>query len=157
MSPITTTVGTPVDFTIPATNVNGNAITYTATPANSTMTATAVNSSGQWSLDPSTLTAGVYSVTESVTAASPVGSENTTADTEDVPVYVDPAAPTGITLVPGSGATSTTFTDLNNTSGKTLEFNVTGVTSGDTVNSIRRHLDRQPVDAQPNASGTSVD
>ena len=121
VSPITTTVGTPVNFTIPATNVNSNAVTYAATPANSTMTATAVNSATcpDWSLNPSTLAAGVYSVTESVTAASPVGSENTAADTEDVPVYVDPAAPTGISLVPGSGATSTTITDLNNSgSGK---------------------------------------
>ena len=76
MSPITTTVGTPVDFTIPATNVNGNAITYAATPydndtstidassniPNTTITATAVNSSGQWSLDPSTAPVGVYSL-----------------------------------------------------------------------------------------------
>ncbi len=154
VSPITTSVGTPVDFTIPATDVNGNAITYTATPANSTMTAAAVNSSGQWSLNPSTLSAGVYSVTESVKATSPVGSESTTPDTEDVPVYVDPAAPTGITLVPGSGATSTTFTDLDNTSGKTLEFDVTGVTSGDTVDVYADGtLIGSQSDAQPNASG----
>ena len=91
VSPITTTVNTPVNFTIPATDVNGNAITYAATPANSTMTATAVNSTGEWTLNPFTLAAGVYSVTESATAASPASSENTAADTEQVPVYVDPA------------------------------------------------------------------
>ena len=131
---ITTSVGTSVDFTIPTTNVSGGAVTYAATPANSTMTATSVNSSGEFSLNPSTLSAGVYSVTESVKATSATGSESTAADTEDVPVYVDPAAPTGITYVPASGATSTTYTNLNNTSGETLEFDVTGVTSGATVN-----------------------
>ncbi len=167
VSPITTTVGTPVDFTIPATNVNGNAITYAATPydndtstidassniPNTTIKATAVNSSGQWSLDPSTAPVGVYSLLESVMAANPVGPENTSADTEFVPVYVDPAAPTGISMVPGPGATSTTITDLNNTPGKTLEFNVTGVTPGDTV---QLYSDGTLIPTTQTTLGTSV-
>jgi cyclophilin family peptidyl-prolyl cis-trans isomerase len=134
VSAITTSVGQSVSVTIPTTNVSGGAVTYVATPSNSTITASTPNSSGQFTLNPSTVAAGVYSVTEGVTATSPTGSENSSADSEDVPLYVDPAAPTGITYVPASGATSTTYTDLNNTSGKTLVFDVTGVTSGATVN-----------------------
>ncbi len=132
VSPITTTAGTSANFTIPATNVSGNAVTYAATPSStSTMTVTQnATTPSQWTL--TATTAGVYSVTESVTAASPASGENTAADTEAVPVYVNPAAPT-ISLVPGTGATSTTFTDLNNTTGKTLTFALSGLTSGATA------------------------
>jgi cyclophilin family peptidyl-prolyl cis-trans isomerase len=45
---------------------------------------------------------------------------------------VIPAAPTGLTYLPPSGA-SNQFTDLNNSSGKTLQFQVSGVTSGNVV------------------------
>ena len=135
VTPIQVTAGsTAVNFTVGATNVNGNAITYaTPTPSNSTIKVTAVNSTGEFALNPNGVAPGIYSVNESVTATNPASGENTAADTEYVPVYVNPAAPTIVSLVPGTGATSTTVTNENNTSGKTLTFNISGLTIGDTL------------------------
>ena len=53
-----------------------------------------------------------------------------------VPVYVNPAAPTSIQLTAASDtgvSQSDNLTDLNNTSGKTLQFQVGGVVSGSLV------------------------
>ena len=50
-----------------------------------------------------------------------------------MPVYVNPAAPSGIQLTAASdtgSSQSDNLTDLNNTSGKTLQFQVGGVVSG---------------------------
>jgi cyclophilin family peptidyl-prolyl cis-trans isomerase len=84
VTPIQVTAGgAAVNFTVGATDVNNNAITYaTPTPSNSTMTVTAVNSAGEFSLNPNGVAPGIYSVNESATATSPASGENTAADTE---------------------------------------------------------------------------
>ena len=46
-----------------------------------------------------------------------------------MPVYVAPAAPSGLQLLSGSND----LTDLNNSTGKPLQFQVNGVVSGATV------------------------
>ncbi len=56
-------------------------------------------------------------------------------DTHLVPVYIDPAAPTSVNLaaVSETGSNkSDDVTNLNNTAGKTLQFQVTGVLSAPT-------------------------
>jgi cyclophilin family peptidyl-prolyl cis-trans isomerase len=155
INPIQTTVNTPVNFTIPATDVEGDSIYYNATvsPANSNITLTVNHTTGAVTLTPSSsLAPGVYSI--QITAAA--SSTSTTYDTQLVPVYINPAAPTTVTLRavsdtgPSSSDKLTKFD--NSTSGNALEFQVDGVISGATV---QLFSDGTPIGSAV-ASGTSV-
>jgi hypothetical protein len=57
--------------------------------------------------------------------------DSTGDDTQQVPLYIAPAAPTGITLLNASAGTDTTT--ANNTAGRLLQFRVTGTVSGAVV------------------------
>ncbi|MBN1912589.1 MAG: putative Ig domain-containing protein, partial [Pirellulales bacterium] len=122
-----TTADTPVTFTIPGVDVEGDAIQYSGT---------VVSDSGTLGLtgDPTTGVAtvtplagpGVYAISVTVTGDS--GS-----DSQIVPVLVRPTAPTNLDLATSSdtGASSTdSLTNLNNTSGKELSIWVSGLTVG---------------------------
>ncbi len=131
IDPIETTAGTPVTFTIPAVNVDGLTLTYSGSvsPANSNLALSVNSSTGVATLTPAAGASGVYSIKLGVASASAV---NTNPDTQLVPVYISPAAPTGVDLLPAydTGASnSDNLTNLNNTAGKTLQFEVSGVTS----------------------------
>jgi cyclophilin family peptidyl-prolyl cis-trans isomerase len=131
INPITTPVNTPIIYQIPATDVEGDSIYYDAivSPANANLTVSVNHSTGQLTVTPSaSLAAGVYSIEVGVASSS-----SGTYDTQFVAVYVTPAAPTGIQLLAASdtGSSSTDgVTNLNNTSGKTLQYQVNGVVSG---------------------------
>jgi len=129
IAPIETTAGTPVSFTIPATDVDGDAIYYggAADPSIAKVTINVNSGTGLATVTPTNGFAGVTSVLLGVRA--PGGS---TWDTQQVPVYVKPAAPT-VDLLAGSdtGSSSTDrITNLNNTQGKTLRFIVSPTVSG---------------------------
>jgi cyclophilin family peptidyl-prolyl cis-trans isomerase len=155
INPIQTTVNTPVNFTIPATDVEGDSIYYNATvsPANSNITLTVNHTTGAVTLTPSSsLAPGVYSI--QITAAA--SSTSTSYDTQLVPVYINPAAPTTITLLAASDSGSSSsdkLTNLDNTTGKTLQFQVDGVISGATV---QLFSDGTTLIGSAVASGTSV-
>ena len=70
--PIQTGSNTPVSFSIPGLDVNGNAINYTATvqPANSNLAVTVNSATGQATLTPSNGVSGVFSIEEGVSASS---------------------------------------------------------------------------------------
>jgi len=135
IEPIETTAGVPVTFTIPVVNVDGVPLTYagSVSPASADLALTVNSSTGVATLTPSAGASGVYSIQLGVVSGS---AANTTPDTQLVPVYIKPAAPAGIDLLPAydTGASnSDNLTNLNNTADKTLQFEVSGVTSGATV------------------------
>jgi cyclophilin family peptidyl-prolyl cis-trans isomerase len=163
INPIQTPVNTPITFTLPATDVDGGAIYYkgentydvslTDVPniKGTTKITLSVNSStGVVTLTPAAdLPPGVYSVRFSVgTSAAAIN------DAQEVPVYITSSAPTSITLAAASdtGNNSDKITSLNNTSGKTLQFTVNGVTAG---NVVQLYADGALI-GQANATGTSV-
>ncbi|MCC6124344.1 MAG: peptidylprolyl isomerase [Pirellulales bacterium] len=132
IAPIQTPVNTPVTFNIPATDVEGDAIYYDAivSPANANLTLAVNHSTGSVTLTPNAnLAPGVYSV-RLVAAAT---STSSLYDSQLVPVYVNPAAPTSVQLLAASdtgSSNSDRVTNLNNSAGKTLQFQVNGVISG---------------------------
>jgi cyclophilin family peptidyl-prolyl cis-trans isomerase len=134
INPIVTSVNTPVTFNIPATDVEGDAIYYYGGlgSTNDNLTVTVNSSTGQGTLTPTASSVpGVYSILVAVRAT-----DNSVWDTQYVPVYVNPAAPSSITLLPVSDtgpSNSDRITSLNNTTGKTLQFQVDGVRSGATI------------------------
>jgi cyclophilin family peptidyl-prolyl cis-trans isomerase len=134
ISPIVTSVNAPVSFDVPATDVEGDAILYGSyvlpDDSNPDLTITVNSSTGHATLTPTGGISGVYSVMVGVRASTVLSGQNPSWDTQRVPVYINPAAPAGVTLL------STAYdgvTNLNNTSDKTLQFQVTGVLSGTNV------------------------
>jgi cyclophilin family peptidyl-prolyl cis-trans isomerase len=131
INPIQTTVNTPVTFNIPATDVEGDAIYYkgTVVTGGSKLGLSVNSATGAVTITPAAdLAPGVYSVKIEVGTSS-----TNLLDAQTVPIYINPAAPTGIQLLAASDTGSSTsdgVTNLNNTSGKTLQFQVNGVISG---------------------------
>ncbi len=134
ISAIQTTANAPASFSIPYVNTSGAAMNFTGSVVSGgTVLSLTVNSStGQATLTPTDATPGVYSVQVGVAAASPASGEANSADTQLVPVHVDPAPPTGITLAAASSV-GTDETALNNSAGEKLQFTVDGVLSGAVV------------------------
>lgn len=131
LNSIQTTVNTQVPFNISATDVEGDSIYYDAevSPANPNLTLIVNHSTGAVTLTPSSsLAPGVYSI--KIKAAASAAAINS-ADTQMIPVYINPAAPM-IQLAPGSDTNinNDNITSLNNTSGKTLQFNLSGLVTG---------------------------
>ena len=130
--PLTTNANSPINYYIPATDVEGNAIYYSGTvsPSNPNITVTVNSSTGLLTITPNG-TPGVYSVLVSVRPSS----SSSSVDSQYVPVYVKPVAPSSIALTTASntGAQNDTITKLNNTSSSKLSFQVGGVVSGATV------------------------
>jgi uncharacterized repeat protein (TIGR01451 family) len=137
-NPPSTTVNTPVTFQLPAFDLHGDAVTFETaqitTNLNVTVNTNVNATTGSITATPSNGLVGVVSMIFGVKSseASASGAE----DTQTVPLFIDPAAPTSVTLVSGSdtGAAGDGITSLNNAdSSHTLQFMVTGVTAGDRV------------------------
>ena len=127
---VTTTAGTPVTVTIPATDAENDTIYFAAEVVDGTgdLTVTINETSGEATIAPTATAAGIYSVRFSVGAVS--GSPH---DTQLVPVLVQPSAPSGITLATASDtgwSDSDGLTNLNNDVGNPLIFEVSGIVAG---------------------------
>ncbi len=154
VDPIHVAAGTPVSFDIPAIDVEGDAILYDAyvapDGANPDLSLTVDSSTGHVTLTPTAGAMGVYSVVVGV--LSPTSG---TWDLQSVPVYISPAAPSSVSLLPtsNSGASnSDDVTNLNNAAGAELQFQVDGVLDGALVELF---ADGTLV-GQTTATGTSV-
>jgi len=129
IEPIVTSADTPVTVAIPATDVDGDAIYYSAvvSPTNVNLSVSINSATGQMTVTPSNGVYGVFSVLVGVAAYS--GADRW--DLQYVPVYVNPPAPVAVSLAPTSDAgasDSDAVTNLNNSSaGQTLEFEIEGV------------------------------
>ena len=141
IDPIETSVDKPVSFNISAVDVNGNSIVYYGQalefgdpPAEPKFTVDVDSNTGHGTITPqSGLAPGVYGVALLVRAPGVDGTQLANWDVQRVPVYMDPLAPTSIELVAASdtgSSNSDKLTNLNNTTGKTLQFKVNGVVSG---------------------------
>jgi large repetitive protein len=136
IDPIKTSVNTPVTFTIPATDVEGDAITYSAVvePTNSNISVSVNSSTGVVTVTPASNAYGVFSIKVGANRTALASTDK--ADFQYVPVYVSPAKPTAVTLATGSdtGAnTSDGITSLNNSTGKLLNYKVEGLIAGSLV------------------------
>lgn len=159
LQPIHVKAGQSYTFNIPGIDAEGNAIYYssTITTATSGLQTSTVQTTGQTTL--TATTPGVYSLRlRAAWSTSNLTSDDSQYanynDTQMVPVYVDPATPV-VSLLAGSdsgASNSDRITNLNNTSGKTLQFQVSGVTSGALV---RLYADGTLL-GQATASGTSA-
>jgi cyclophilin family peptidyl-prolyl cis-trans isomerase len=148
-STIQTSVDTPVSFSIRAHDVEGSTLYYYSISTaldeagqltfdnngkiipNDDLTVSLDQTTGEATLTPQNGISGVFGI--QVGAASET---NDTWDTQLIPVYINPAAPAGITLQAESdtGSSNTDkLTNLNNTPGKTLQFQVDGVMADATV------------------------
>jgi cyclophilin family peptidyl-prolyl cis-trans isomerase len=133
VNPIQTNANTPVSFTIPATDLEGNAIYYYAgaSPTNANLTVSVDSATGYTTVTPTGGISGAYALQLAVR-----GPTSSLWDAQLVPLYINPAAPTSISLVATSdtgSSNSDRLTNLNNTAGKTLQFEVGGVVTGATV------------------------
>ena len=143
----TTTVNTPLSFQLPAFDLEGDTITYydqTGLQSSFGLSPTqAINSNLNVSINSSTgmvtvtPTNGLVGVTPMFFGVASSATPNSAPNTQMVPLFIDPAAPTGISLEASSDTGSSNsdgITSLNNSSaGEELQFLVTGVTAGDTV------------------------
>lgn len=149
-TPPTTTVNTPLTFQLPTFDLNGDQLTFynqTDLKNNFNLTPTqAIDANLNVSVDPTT---GVVTVTPSnglvgetpmffgVSSSHASSPQNNEPNTQMVPLFINPAAPTSITLEAGSdtgSSSSDDITSLNNSAGHTLSFDVTGLMSpGSTI------------------------
>jgi cyclophilin family peptidyl-prolyl cis-trans isomerase len=134
ISALQATSSDSVSFSIPTVNTSGAAMTFSGSvsPAVSGLSLTVNSATGQATLTSSSVTPGVYSVQVGVAAASPASGEANSADTQLVPVHIDPTPPTGITLAAASSSGSDQ-TDLDNSASEKLQFTVDGVLNGAVV------------------------
>ena len=126
---VTTANTTKNNLQIPATDVEGDAITYdgVVTPTNANLTLTIDHATGATTLQTANNWAGVASVMVGVTDASAQS-----WDTQAVPVYVNPAKPTVELLASADTGPSPTdrITNPNLTQDHTLGIRVSGLASG---------------------------
>ncbi len=137
-APPSTTVGTPVTVQIPAFDSHGDNVTFQAAGITTGLTTTVnsnINAStGSITVTPPSGFAGVASFIVGANASAATASS--AQDTQRVPLFVDPAAPIGLTLVSTSdtGTVGDGTTSLNNAdAGHTLQFMVSGVTAGNRI------------------------
>jgi len=159
IQPIRTGINTPAQFTIPAQDVEGDAIYYAAQVESEGKLTLEVNSTtGVATVTPVAGTApGVYAVSVYTRPVDPKGyfSGRDVWDTQAVPVLVHPAAPTDVELLASSDtglSTTDRITNRNNTAGNTLSFRVSGVLDGAEV---RLYANGQLI-GQGTASGDSA-
>ncbi len=130
IAPIVTGVNTAVTVDIPATDVEGDEITYSASvsPVAANLSVSIDESTGELTVTPSNGAYGVFSILVGVRQST-----SNNWDTQYVPVYVNPAPPTSVSLVSTSDtgeSDSDAVTNLNNSAGQTLEFEIEGVALG---------------------------
>jgi cyclophilin family peptidyl-prolyl cis-trans isomerase len=124
-----TTADTPVSFTIPALDVEDDALHFDGivSPVVDGLSLEVNSTTGVATVTPSNGLAGVYSIIVGVRAA-----DAGAWDTQAVPVFISPAVPSGIVLLAGSDtgtSDSDSLTNLNNL-GQSISFRVSGVLSG---------------------------
>jgi uncharacterized repeat protein (TIGR01451 family) len=161
---VTTSVNTPTTFQLSAFDLEGDTITYDGpstlsstfglTPTqgiNPDLNINVNSSTGSVTVTP---TNGLVGVTPMFFGVNSSATPDYAPSTRMVPLFIDPAAPTGVSLEAVSDTgTSSSVTSLNNSSStEELEFLVTGVTSGDTV----ILMDGSQQIGSAVASGTSV-
>ena len=152
IDPIVTTVDTPVEFQIPGIDVRGNPMYFEGyvEPDHPDLALSVDHETGVATLTPTGGTAGVFSVLVGVTRWSP-----SRFDTQMVPVYIHPAAPAAMELLPkfDTGLSdSDGVTRLNNSGEATLQFLVQGVRAGTEI----ELLAGDAVIGRATAAGTSV-
>ena len=142
-----------VNFQLNAVDVEGNPIVYLFNePSDPTMDADINLNTGAGTLTTSSPNAvGVKSIFVGVAS-----NQNGPYDTQAVPIFINPTAPTGVTLLATSdtgGSNADHITRLDNSGpANTLQFQVTGVVSGRLV----QLFDGDTLIGQATASGTSV-
>lgn len=128
IDPIVTYADTPVTVTISATDVDGDDVYYSATvkPTDSNISVSIDEDTGELTVTPSNGAYGVFSIYVGVTNV-----DGDVWDTQYVPVYVGPDAPTSVTLIStydGGSSDSDAITNLNNSAaGQVLGFEIEGV------------------------------
>ncbi len=138
IEPISLTAGETVTGTLPVINMDGRTLEYSFATASGSASATALTVSldtatGQYTVSAAAGTAaGVYEIYAKIRASD---STDEWEDTQTIPVLVTPVAPTVQLATESDTGTSHSdnITTLNNSSGKTLKFELAGLTSGATV------------------------
>ena len=150
---ITTTVNTPVSFQLSAFDLEGDPITYydqdglasiaSNFPSADLNPTQAISPDLNFSVNATTgmvtvtPTNGLVGVTPMFFGVDSSATPNSAPNTQMIPLFIDPAAPTGISLVAGSDTGSSSSDDItsfnNSDTNHELQFLVTGVTAGDTV------------------------
>jgi cyclophilin family peptidyl-prolyl cis-trans isomerase len=153
ITPIDTYANTPVAFDLSSVDVENTAVyyDYDHTSLNSNITVALNNATGHGTLTPSNGLAGVYSIYVGVKVDSSVLQQNTSYDSQYVPIYIHPAAPTSITLLSASD-TGSSHSDGVTTVNHALQFQVNGVLDGAEV---KLYANGQLI-GTGTASGTSV-
>jgi len=148
--------GSSTTFQINGVDPEGDTIYYGGVVQTSTTgISLSVNSStGIGTLTADSTAAGVKAIAVGVRKPTVDSNDSTPWDTQIIPVYVNPAAPT-VTLASASdtGLSSTDgVTNLNNSSGKTLTFTVSGTVDGAVVEILADGV----VIGEATASGTTT-
>ncbi len=141
-----TTINTPNTFQLSAFDLKGDPLAFygpsqlsstfhlnPTQPLNPNLDISVNQSSGLVTVTPKNGIVGVVPMFFGVSASPPTAS----ADTQMVPLFINPAAPNSISLEVGSDtglSSSDNITSLNNSAGHTLKFDVTGLMSpGSTI------------------------
>lgn len=135
INPIETTAGQPVTIQIPATDVQGHTIYYGGQAGTSNLGVNVGLNNGTATVTPNAGAAGVGSVKLYVSGSSSAISSpqfGYDVDSQAVPVYIKPAAPTvALQAASDTGVSDHDgITQLNNATGKTLKFQVNGAVAG---------------------------
>ncbi len=132
MADIHTLIDTPTQFQIPGIDIEGNeGIYYWHMPQFDDDDVTIeMSDTGLVTVTP---TNGAYGVYGEMVAIKSSNAATPQWDTQFVPIFIDPPTPTGVELLPVSDtglSDSDLLTRLNNTEDNTLQFRVTGTSSG---------------------------
>ena len=150
---IAATAGQPTQFQLVGNDIEGDAIVYTATKLGSGNHTVSVNSAGLVTVTPAAGFTGSFQVEVTAKAAalqSTADPSQQITDVQKVTVNVGVAAPSGVDLVAASD-TGLSSTD-NVTSASSLNFTVSGVTSGSVVKLFKGTT----VLAQGTATGSTI-
>ncbi len=151
IAPVQTTVDTPVQFNIPAMDIEGDPIYYDgmAYPENANLQVDVNLSTGSVLVTPKNGIIGTHTIMVAVRAP------NANAwDTQSVPITIAPSISIQLLASADTGLSSSDrITNLDNTPGKTLRFLVNGVTSG---NVISLYADGNNLIGRATASSTSA-
>ena len=134
LAPIETSINTPVTFTIPALDVNGDKIYYAAeaSPAGAPLTVEILNAdTGLVKITPAAGAVGAYAVKIKCSWSTSGLTNDSNSDVQVVPVYVRPGAPVIERLLAGSDTGSSDSDGVtsrdNSTEAKRLTFRLSGL------------------------------
>ena len=152
---VSTTVDTPFSFTIATADADGStagSLTYTAalTTANSLLSVAVNSTTGLVTVTPSGGLTGVFGIKLGVRETD--GNTTRAEDTQVVPLYINPAAPSGVELIDGTIDSSHTAHD-NSSASETLTFRVSGVSA---LNNVVLYADGQEIGSATVAAGATT-